>query len=151
MFSGSFRASFANDDWRSFTPYELKQIVTNPTGIFKINKTVPTYEATIGDPEDRKNFETLGTLRKEYSAQREIYLTQVTEGKKEAAAVTLRDKLLPAFQQYFQGNNALVEYNKRNGEAMSTEAVAVRPRCTATACARSASSGRPSSREAACT
>ena len=29
-FSGSFRTSFANDSWRSFTPYESTQLITNP-------------------------------------------------------------------------------------------------------------------------
>jgi sarcosine oxidase gamma subunit len=50
MFSGSFRTSFANDSWRSLTPYESTQLIANPALQVKIDKTVPTYEGTFGGP-----------------------------------------------------------------------------------------------------
>ncbi len=40
LFSGSYRQSFNNDDWRSTTPF----------GETKLDKVVPTYEYTIGGP-----------------------------------------------------------------------------------------------------
>ena len=45
-FSGSFRTSFANDSWRSYTPFESTQLIANPSAQLKLDKTVPTYEAT---------------------------------------------------------------------------------------------------------
>jgi outer membrane receptor for ferrienterochelin and colicin len=39
-FSGSFRTSFRNDDWRSTTPFAET----------KADKLIPTYEATLGGP-----------------------------------------------------------------------------------------------------
>ncbi len=50
IFSGSFRTSFANDSWRTFTPFETTQLITNPTQKLKLDKTVPTYEFTLGGP-----------------------------------------------------------------------------------------------------
>lgn len=44
-FSGSFRTTFINDDWRSLTPYEAA-LSQDP----RIDKVVPTYEATLGGP-----------------------------------------------------------------------------------------------------
>jgi outer membrane receptor for ferrienterochelin and colicin len=44
-FSGSFRTTFINDDWRSLTPYEAG-LAEDP----RIDKIVPTYEATLGGP-----------------------------------------------------------------------------------------------------
>jgi hypothetical protein len=48
--SGSFRDSFANDKWRSFTPFETAQLAADPTKRLKTDKVVPTYEATFGGP-----------------------------------------------------------------------------------------------------
>jgi hypothetical protein len=41
MFSGSFRDTLMNDNWRSLTPF---------AGDVKVDKTVPTYEYTVGGP-----------------------------------------------------------------------------------------------------
>jgi hypothetical protein len=49
-FSGSFRTSFANEKWRSYTPFESTQLIANPTATLKADNTVPTYEATFGGP-----------------------------------------------------------------------------------------------------
>jgi outer membrane receptor for ferrienterochelin and colicin len=55
-FSGSFRTTFTNDNWRSITPYP------NDT---KTNKVVPIYEATLGGPvvRDKVWFFGAGRLR----------------------------------------------------------------------------------------
>jgi hypothetical protein len=65
IFSGSFRTSFANDSWRSFTPFESTQLATNPSLKLKINKTVPTYEATIGGPVTKDRLWFFGAMRKQ--------------------------------------------------------------------------------------
>lgn len=44
-FSGSARVTFNNDDWRSLTPLE-NALATDP----RVDKLVPTYEATLGGP-----------------------------------------------------------------------------------------------------
>jgi Carboxypeptidase regulatory-like domain/TonB dependent receptor len=49
-FSGSFRTSFANEKWRTYTPYESTQLIFNPSLKLKLDKTVPTYETTFGGP-----------------------------------------------------------------------------------------------------
>ncbi len=55
-FSGSFRDTLYNDNWRSLTPFP---------GDFKVDKTVPTYEYTLGGPllRDRLWFFTAGRLQ----------------------------------------------------------------------------------------
>src|SRR4029434_4426240 len=37
-FSGSFRTSFGNDNWRAFTPFESTQLIANPALKPKLNK-----------------------------------------------------------------------------------------------------------------
>ena len=49
-FSGSFRTSFANEYWRSYTPFESTQLISDPALKLKLDKTMPTYEATFGGP-----------------------------------------------------------------------------------------------------
>ena len=63
LFSGSFRTSFANDNWRSFSPYETTQLAANPTLQLKTNKTVPTYEATFGGPVKKERLWFFGAMR----------------------------------------------------------------------------------------
>jgi outer membrane receptor for ferrienterochelin and colicin len=45
QWSGSFRTTFDNDDWRTLTPYE-KGLSRDP----RLDTIVPTYEATLGGP-----------------------------------------------------------------------------------------------------
>ena len=47
VFSGSFRASLTNDEWTTRTDY-VNSAGVNPE--VKVDKVVPTYEATIGGP-----------------------------------------------------------------------------------------------------
>ncbi len=51
-FSGSFRTSFANDDWRSLTPFQTTQLLTTSLtrSQLKADKVVPTFEGTAGGP-----------------------------------------------------------------------------------------------------
>ncbi|MCM3880579.1 MAG: TonB-dependent receptor, partial [Vicinamibacterales bacterium] len=64
-FSGSFRTSFANDDWRSFSPYESTQLIANPALKPKLDKTVPTYEFTIGGPVAKERLWFFAAARKQ--------------------------------------------------------------------------------------
>jgi hypothetical protein len=65
IFAGSFRTSLANDNWRSFTPYESTQLAANPALTLKTNKTVPTYEATFGGPVKKERLWFFSALRKQ--------------------------------------------------------------------------------------
>lgn len=62
-FSGSFRTSFANDSWRSHTPFESTQLIANPAAQLKLDKTVPTYETTFGGPLARERLWFFTALR----------------------------------------------------------------------------------------
>jgi hypothetical protein len=65
-FSGSLRTTFANDSWRSFTPFETTDLILNaqrkPSEL-KLNATVPTYEATVGGPLQRGELWFFGAMR----------------------------------------------------------------------------------------
>jgi hypothetical protein len=65
-FSGSFRTTFANDSWRSFTPFESTELILNrarkPSDL-KLDSTVPTYEATVGGPLQRDELWFFGAMR----------------------------------------------------------------------------------------
>ena len=62
LFSGSFRDTLMNDNWRSLTPF---------VGDSKIDKTVPTYEYTLGGPvmTNRLWFFTAGRLQNQQQAR----------------------------------------------------------------------------------
>src|SRR5262249_42604916 len=50
-FSGSFRDTLYNDRWRTLTPYEETTIDADPAHAdTRADRTVPTYEYTIGGP-----------------------------------------------------------------------------------------------------
>ncbi|MCL4806969.1 MAG: TonB-dependent receptor [Thermoanaerobaculia bacterium] len=49
-FSGSFRTSFNNDSWRAYSDYRDPVTGANPQEGTFVDKTVPTYEATLGGP-----------------------------------------------------------------------------------------------------
>ena len=68
-FSGSFRNSFNNDSWRTTTPF-------NET---KLDKTIPTYEYTVGGPvvRDRVWFFTAGRFQKQEEA-RQTFITNLS-------------------------------------------------------------------------
>jgi hypothetical protein len=65
IFSGSFRTSFANDSWRSFTPFESTQLIANPALKLKLDKTVPTYEMTFGGPLKKDRLWFFGAMRRQ--------------------------------------------------------------------------------------
>jgi hypothetical protein len=63
IFSGSFRTSFANDNWRSLTPFESTLLAATPSLTLKTDKTVPTYEATAGGPVKKDRLWFFGAMR----------------------------------------------------------------------------------------
>jgi outer membrane receptor for ferrienterochelin and colicin len=69
-FSGSFRITFDNDNWRSLTPFE-QGLAEDP----RIDKTVPTYEATLGGPfiKDKLWFFGAARLRKDELSETTFY------------------------------------------------------------------------------
>ena len=51
LFSGSFRDTLNNDNWRTLTPFEDKSIAADPQHKdTRVAKTVPAYEYTFGGP-----------------------------------------------------------------------------------------------------
>ena len=69
MFSGTFRTTLNNDNWRTLTPYE------SSNNLPKVDKTVPTYEYTLGGPimKDKLWFFTAGRLVKPETSQSLAY------------------------------------------------------------------------------
>ena len=65
LFSASFRDTLANDKWRSLAPF---------SGDFKVDKTVPTYEYTIGGPvlADRLWFFTAARTQNQQQARQTV-------------------------------------------------------------------------------
>ena len=50
-FGGSFRTTFANDSWRSLTPFQTTQMLKGlKRSELQADRTVPTHEATFGGP-----------------------------------------------------------------------------------------------------
>ncbi len=64
-FSGSFRTTLANDSWRSLTPFQTTQLLTSnlTRSQLKADKTVPTYEATVGGPVSQDRLWFFGAMR----------------------------------------------------------------------------------------
>src|SRR4026209_330251 len=72
MFSGSFRDTLNNDNWRKMTPFEKSPSAgVNSGRDLRIDKVVPTYEYTFGGPvlRDRILFFTPGRLQKKETGQ----------------------------------------------------------------------------------
>jgi Carboxypeptidase regulatory-like domain/TonB dependent receptor len=79
LFSGSFRDTLNNDDWRTLTPFEDKSIAADPQHKdTRVAKTVPAYEYTFGGPilKDHLWFFTAGRLQTQESG-RQLVITNV--------------------------------------------------------------------------
>ena len=70
-FSGSFRDTLNNDNWRKMTPFEETAIGGQGGSDLRIDKVVPTYEYTFGGPvmRDRLWFFMAGRLQKQESGR----------------------------------------------------------------------------------
>jgi outer membrane receptor protein involved in Fe transport len=76
-FSGSFRTSFTNDDWRAYSDYRTAAGVNPQEGTF-IDKTVPTYEATLGGPIVKDRVWFFGAGRYYDQSEANSYVTTLT-------------------------------------------------------------------------
>jgi Carboxypeptidase regulatory-like domain/TonB-dependent Receptor Plug Domain len=120
-FSGSFRTSFANDSWRSFTPYESNQLMANPTLKLKLDKTVPTYEATLGGPVRTDRLWFFGAIRSQkQESQRStvgtnIAYTRVNDEQRYEGKLTYTPKAGHSLQgSYFKLNQVLENFTGQN-------------------------------------
>ena len=70
-FSGSFRDTLNNDNWRKMTPFEETAIGGQGGRDLRVDKLVPTYEYTFGGPvmKDRLWFFLAGRLQKQESGR----------------------------------------------------------------------------------
>jgi hypothetical protein len=76
-FSGSFRTTFNNDDWRAYSAYRTAAGVNPQEGTFN-DKTVPTYEATLGGPIVKDRVWFFGAGRYYDQSKANSYLTLFT-------------------------------------------------------------------------
>jgi len=76
-FSGSFRTSFDNDNWRAYSDYRTAAGVNPQEGTF-IDKIVPTYEATLGGPIIKDRIWFFGAGRYYDQSDANSYLTRLT-------------------------------------------------------------------------
>jgi outer membrane receptor for ferrienterochelin and colicin len=106
LFSGSLRDSLLNDKWRAFTPFEQRSIAADTAHAdTRINRTVPTYEYTIGGPieSDRLWFFGAGRLQKQESGR------------------TLNQTNIPyTYQSNQRRNEAKITYSPRPGHRFQT-------------------------------
>src|SRR5262245_18702324 len=125
LFSGSFRDSLNNDNWRALTPFEQTAIAADPSHTdTRIDKTVPTYEYTIGGPIQRDRLWFFGAGRyQQQQGGRTLALTLVpytfhsrqrrNEGKvtySPAAGHRLQTSFINSFEEQVnqsQGNNVM--------------------------------------------
>ena len=87
-FSGSFRDTLNNDQWRKTTPFEQTAVNGLGGSDLRIDTVVPTYEYTLGGPvlRDRLWFFTAGRLQKQESGRNtavtNIPYTFIDDGKR---------------------------------------------------------------------
>jgi hypothetical protein len=77
-FSGSFRSTFTNDSWRAYSDYRDPVTGANPQKDTFIDKTVPTYEATLGGPIIKDRVWFFGAGRYYDQSDANSYITRYT-------------------------------------------------------------------------
>ncbi len=78
MFSGSFRDTMNNDDWRTLTPFEKTSIANDVNHKeTRVDKVVPAYEYTLGGPilKDHLWFFTAGRLQTQEQGRQLVITT----------------------------------------------------------------------------
>ena len=123
-FSGSFRTSFANDAWRSLTPFESTELILKPatkTSDFKVNTTVPTYEMTLGGPVKHDRLWFFGALRSQNqestrtTAQTVIPYKRTNDEQRYEGKLTYTPRAGQALTgSYFKLNQTLGNYTSQN-------------------------------------
>jgi outer membrane receptor protein involved in Fe transport len=106
-FSGSFRTSFRNDDWRSTTPFAET----------KSDKLIPTYEATLGGPllKDKLWFFGAGRMESETLGQdttfTRVAYERVTDEKRYEGKLTWS----PSTRHGFRGSYSKIASTQNGG------------------------------------
>jgi outer membrane receptor for ferrienterochelin and colicin len=122
-FSGSFRDTLNNDDWRRLTPFEQSTDRNGGGRDLRIDKVVPTYEYTFGGPvmRDRLWFFTAGRLQKQESGRNTaitaIPYTFVEDTKRFEFKGTYSLNTNNRFQAAYTKHNRLQENNTFNANA----------------------------------
>lgn len=95
-FSGSFRVGLDNDNWRETTPYNEP----------KADKTIPTYEATLGGPiwKDKIWFFAAGRLRESETANQTRYTNVPFNQTDEETRIEGKLTVTPFQNQTFTGS-----------------------------------------------
>ena len=101
VFSGSYRQSFNNDNWRAITPFNE----------VKLDKVVPTYEYTFGGPIARKQLWFFNAGR--FQDQQSSFTTSVTGIPYVRDNDEKRYEIKGTYSP-FSGHNASVAYSKIN-------------------------------------
>ncbi len=121
-FSGSFRTTFENDDWVSTTPFP---------GDSRLDKIVPTYEATLGGPIVRNKLWFFGAGRlRDLSEQRFTAVTRIPF-QRDRDERRYEGKLTwsPGTNHTFKGSYTRIEFEERGntfGTIMDLASVANR-------------------------
>jgi outer membrane receptor protein involved in Fe transport len=132
QFSGSFRDTLNNDDWRSIVPRRTGDPFAGDT---KIDKVVPTYEYTFGGPVFRDHlwFFTAGRLQKRQTGrnlvQTNIPYTFIQDSKRYEGNVTYS----PTSSHRFQGTyikESLDELNNTFNPSVSMDVRSLEDRRT---------------------
>ena len=123
-FSGSFRTSFANDSWRSLTPFESTELILKPAAKpsdYKLDTTVPTYEATIGGPVRQDRLWFFGAMRSQKQESRRttvqtaIPYTQTNDEQRYEGKVTYTPRVGHSVQgSYFKLSQTLFNFTGQN-------------------------------------
>jgi methyl-accepting chemotaxis protein len=86
------------------------------------------YEKTLAGDEDRRAFASLMEKRARYTAAREPYLALLAAGRTAEAATLLTERVLPAYREYSQACDVLVEHSRHEGHAVSSSIIATTER-----------------------
>jgi methyl-accepting chemotaxis protein len=87
----------------------------------EIDELLKGYEKIISNPEDRAMFEKIGPAREKFIAMRnQAVLPPSRLGKKEEAIAGFKLKMEPAYHGFGDACQALVDFNKANGDKMGT-------------------------------
>jgi methyl-accepting chemotaxis protein len=80
-----------------------------------------SYEKTITQPEDRALFTVLETAQAAYRPAKSKYLELIDQGKAAEANAYLSSTLFPAYIAYSNASEDLLNYNAKNGDALSSD------------------------------
>lgn len=115
LFTGTFRDTLYNDNWRALTPYEVDHNAT------KVNKVVPTYEYTAGGPimKDHIWFFTAGRLQDQQTA-RQLAITAVPyDYERNQKRFEFKGTYSPNSNHTFVANGSKIS-DKQNNDTYST-------------------------------